>query len=302
MTSYSLPLSRSRSLLAASVLVTLLGGTVATSLWLDHIRPISSRGSQLTYLPKGDYLKVAVLGYRQLAADIIWLQVVQHFGKKTDTTEGYLWAYHAVDVVTDLDPKFMGAYLAAGTVLGVWGGRPEESVAILTKGMQHNPDAWQLPFYIAYDYFYELCDPVSAAKYFRVASDLPGSPPYLPQLAARMTVEAGDPEAALEFLYRLYGQMTDSRAREALEVRIRQVTAERDIRLLERAVRQYRERYGQLPRHLKELLIRGVVQVLPEEPLGGMYELRSDGTVVSTGLLERLHVYRKQACRSTGAA
>jgi hypothetical protein len=204
-----------------------------------------------------------------------------------------------VDVVTDLDPKFTLAYLAAGTVLGVWANRPEESIAILTKGMRHNPDAWELPFFIGYDYFYELCDPGSAAKYFRIASKLPGAPAYLPQLAARMTVEAGDPEAALEFLYRLYQQMPDVRAREVLERRIREVTTERDIRFLERAVRRFKDRYGKFPRDPKDLVTAQIVETIPMEPLGGSYEVRSDGTVLSTGLTERMKVHRKTACRMT---
>jgi tetratricopeptide (TPR) repeat protein len=269
---------------------------------IERQRPATARAAALSYLPKGEYLKLAVMGYRQLAADIIWLQAVQQFGKRSSTDEEYLWAYHAVDVVTDLDPKFTYAYQAAGTVLGVWGGRPEESIAILKKGMQHNPETWELPFYIAYDYFYEMCDPASAAKYFRMASKLAGAPPYLPRLAARMTVEAGDPDAALEFLYRLYDQVQDDRAREALGLRIREVTAERDIRFLEAGVRQFKLRYGRLPRHPNDLASGGIIKAVPEEPLGGMYELRSDGTVISTGLRERLRVHRRTACQKSGGA
>ena len=65
---------------------------------LDHERTAVARAEQLAYLPKGDYLKLAVLGYRQVVADLIWLQVVQHIGAKRDTQLGYTWTYHAVDV------------------------------------------------------------------------------------------------------------------------------------------------------------------------------------------------------------
>ena len=182
-----------------------LGGTAVGVLTMVHRqRPSLVRAEELSYLPKGEYLKLAVLGYRQLAADLIWLKAVQHLGEKHQTRAGYLSAYHAVDVLTDVDPTFVFAYQAAGTVLGVWAGLPRESIALLTKGMRHHPEAWQLPFYVGYDYFYELHDPVMAARYFRMASVLPGAPDYLPRLAARMTVEVGDPQAALEFLQRLY--------------------------------------------------------------------------------------------------
>ncbi len=280
-------------LLTGSLLVVLGGATVGILAVVERQRPAMVRAAELAYLPKGEYLRVAVLGYRQMAADLIWLKAVQHFGERKQTTEGYLWAYHAVDVLTDVDPKFSFAYQAAGIVLGVWANLPRESIALLTKGMRHNPEVWQLPFYVGYDYFYEVHDPVQAAKYLRIASELPGAPAYLPKLAARMTVEAGDPDAALEFLQRLYQQLQDERLRESLVQRMKEVVAERDIRFLEEGVRRYKSRYGKRPANLNDLVTKGIIQQIPEEPLGGVYELKpSDGTVASTGLRQRLRVHR----------
>lgn len=276
-------------------MLALWGGTIGTLVAIERNRPPTVRATELSYLPKGDYLKLAVLGYRQLAADLIWLKAVQSFGTRNQTTEGYLWTYHAVDVLTDLDPKFALAYQVAGSILAIWANRVHESVALLEKGVRHNPEVWQLPFFLGYDYFYELHDPIRAAKYFRMAAELPGSPEYLPKLAARMTVEAGDPDAALEFLQRLYNVVKDKdeKLREGLAWRIREVTAERDIRVLEQAVARYKERYAKLPASLEELVVRGIIPRLPTEPLGGVYRLNpSDGTVTSTGLPERLRVFR----------
>lgn len=279
--------------LTATFMFALGGAMIAILLEVDRQRPAAVRAAELSYLPKGEYLKVAVLGYRQLAADLIWIKALQHFGVRKQTAEGYRWAYHAVDVLTDLDPKFAFAYQVAGTILSVSAGQVQESVAILTKGVQHNPEVWELPFFLGYDYFFELHDPVAAAKYFRLASMLPGSPEYLPKLAARMTVEAGDPGAALEFLQRLYQQVQDERLREGLAQRMKEVIAERDIQFLEEAVRRYKARYRTLPRRLEDLVTRGIILSIPEEPLGGVYELRGpEGTVASTTLRERLKVYR----------
>ncbi len=266
---------------------------VETLLALDRQRPPAVRAAELSYLPKGEYLKVAVLGYRQMVADLIWIKALQHLGERKQTKEGYQWAYHAVDVLTELDPKFTIAYQVGGTILGVWAGLVHESIALLTKGMLHNPDTWQFPFFLGYDYYYELHDPATAAKYFRMASMLQGSPAYLPKLAARMTVEAGDPDAALEFLERLYRQVQDERLRESLVHRMKEVMAERDVQRLEQAVAQFKARYGKLPGRLEDLVTAGAIVRLPEEPLGGIYQLRIDGTVVSTGLGGRLRVHQR---------
>lgn len=282
--------------LAAGLVIALglsAGGVLMT---LDRQRSAAVLAEELSYLPKGEYLKIAVLGYDQFAADLIWLKAVQHLGAIRQSKGGYAWAYHVVDVVTDLDPKFLAAYLASGSILGVWAGLHYESIEILRKGMRENPDVWQLPFYIGYDYFYELCDPAKAAPYFQAAARLPGAPPYLPSLAARMTVAGGDPAAALEFLQRLYEQTGDLRLREALELKIKEVIVERDIRVLQDSVQRHRARYGKVPRTLKELVAKGIVARLPEEPFGGRYEMDpSSGTVKAMGRSERLDIYRRAA-------
>ena len=277
----------------SSALVILLGATLWVLVVLEEARPGHRRAEELAYLPKGEYLKVAVLGYREAVADLIWLKVVQHLGGRKPSLGSYLWAYHAADVLTDLDPRFAQAYRATGTVLGVWAERPHESIAILSKGIRHNPQVWDLPFYVGYDYYYVLRNPAEAAKYFRLASSLQGSPAYLPRLAARMTVEAGDPDAALEFLQRLYSGTQDDKIREGLVRRIREVEAERGIRLLEEAARRFKHRFGKWPLRLEELIARGIIVSLPIEPFGGVYEWHpADGTVTSSGLKERLRVHR----------
>ncbi len=277
----------------AGVLIGLAGASTGMLAMVERARPPALRAAELSYLPRGEYLKVAVLGYRQMVADLIWLRAVQHLGELKQTKEGYLWAYHAVDVLTDLDPTFTFAYQATGTILGVWANLPNESIALLTKGMQHNPNDWHLPFVVGYDYFYELHDVKNAAKYFRVASELPGAPSYLPRLAARMTTEAGDPEAALEFLQRMAQQTADERLREALRTRMHEVTIERDIRFLEEAIARFRAKFRRGPRALEELVTSGLLAELPREPLGGRYELNvSDGSVTSTSRGERLKARR----------
>ena len=275
-------------------LILVLGATAVGMLAaVDRGRSAMGRGVSLSYLPKGEYLKMAALGYRQLVADMLWLQVVQQMGVRQQTSEGYLWIYRATDTLTDLDPKFAYAYQAVGSVLGVWGGRPHESVAILRKGIEHNPTVWELPFFVGYDYFYELQDMTSAAAYFKMASELPGAPKYLSGLTARMLVQAGNPEAALEFLERMYQQAQDDRAKAALTRRIADVTVERDLRLLEEAVRRYQTAHGRLPRSLEELVTGGILARLPEDPGGGAYELNAgNGSVTSTRVRDRMKVYR----------
>src|SRR4030066_1300401 len=179
---------------------------------------IEKKIEELVTLPRGEYLKPAVLGYEQLAADIIWLKAIQVIGEDTVTPGGYDWIYHALDVVTTLDPKFAYAYQLGGVTLSVLGKVPEKSNALLLKGMKENTDVWQIPFYIGFNNFFYLNDYKTAAEYMAKASGLPGHPEYLPKLAARLYVQAGNPDTALEFLSRMYRETKDDKVMEALEL------------------------------------------------------------------------------------
>ena len=283
---------------AALGLILLAGSSVLLHL-LDGQRTAVARAEQLAYLPKGDYLKLAVLGYRQVVADLIWLQAVQHIGAKRDTQLGYTWTYHAVDVLTDLDPTFVPPYQATGLFLGVLVGRQEEGLAILDKGIRHNPSSWHLPFLAGYVSYYELCNPVAGGDYLRIAARVPGSPAYLPQLAARMTVESGDPTAALEFLDRFSRSVTDERVREALLQRMKEIIQEKDLRFLEESIRRYRAKYGQPPAKLEDLMLHGIIPQLPADPLGGEYEVDTfSGVVRATSKRDRLRIHEKVACQA----
>ena len=277
----------------------LLAGSSVLLYLLDGQRTAVARAEQLAYLPKGEYLKLAVLGYRQVVADLIWLQAVQHIGAKRDTQRGYSWTYHAVDVLTDLDPTFVPPYQATGLFLGVLVGRQEEGLAILDKGIRHNPSSWQLPFLAGYVSYYELCNPVAGGEYLRIAARVPGSPAYLPQLAARMTVESGDPTAALEFLDRFSRSVTDERVREALLQRMKEIVQEKDLRFLEESIRRYRAKYGQPPAKLEDLMLHGIIQQMPSDPLGGEYEVDAfSGVVRATSKRDRLRIHEKVACQA----
>lgn len=281
------------SLCLSTLLVVCAGLVISSHMVVEQHRPPELKKAELLYLPKGEYLKTIVLGYRQVAADLIWIKALQFLGERYQTNEAYTWAYHAVDVLTDLDPDFQVAYQATGTILGVWARMPHESIEILTKGMKHQPESWLLPFFVGYNYYYELQDPENAAKYFRIASHLPGAPPYLAQLAARMTVEAGDPDAALEFLVRLHRQIQDDRLKESLEQRMKEVIVERDIRLLEKAVTDFRTSTGKNPASIQDLVAHGLISQVPKEPFGGSYRLSpGDGSITSSIVEKRLRVHR----------
>ena len=290
-----------RAILPFVVGICLLISTAWLVTLLDERRSAPERAEQLAYLPKGEYLRLAVLGYRQVVADLIWLQAVQHIGARKDTQQGYSWTYHAVDVVTDLDPSFIAVYQAAGLFLGVLVGHHTEALAILEKGMQRNPKAWQLPFFAGYISYYELCDSSAAGRYFRIAAQVPGSPDYLPRLASRMTAVSGQYAAAMEFLERFSRGVSDERLRESLALRMKEVAQERDISVLERSVHLYFSKFQRFPSKPDDLLLSGIIQQLPSDPFGGHYQIDFvTGKVSVSSRQDRLQIPEKVSCSANG--
>ena len=249
----------------------------------------------LAQLPKGEYLKPALLGYHHLGADILWLRLIQVIGKKRNSADEYEWMYHALDVLTTLDPQYAYAYYAGGVILGDLANRTDLSNRLLEKGVNANPEVWNIPFLLGYNYYFLLGDPAKGAEYIMKAASLPDGPSYLPGLATRMAAEAGNPETALAFLEARLLETQDPEMREVLAYRMKEVIIEQDLRLLENALDAYRTQHRALPATLRDLVVAGALPSLPQEPFGGDYRLDpKTGSVSSSTHPERLRTYFKR--------
>jgi hypothetical protein len=246
---------------------------------------------RLAQLPRGEYLKPSMLGYHHLGADALWLQFVQVLGRKRITADEFEWMYHALNVITTLDPQYAYVYYAGGVVLTSVGERPDLSTKLLEKGFRENPTVWNIPFLLGFNYYFHHHDPAMAADRLAAAARLPGGPAYLPGLATRMYAEASNPEVALEFLESIWRQTSDQGMRKELEKRMREVIIERDLKVLEKAIEQYQTQKGWLPHALQDLVKDGYLVSLPKEPFGGVYEFDAkSGRVASSTHPQRLRV------------
>ena len=251
-------------------------------------------------LPKGEYLKPALLGYHHLGADLLWLRLLQVVGQRRISADEFEWMYHALDVITTLDPQYAYAYYAGGSVLVDQANRPDLSNRLLEKGVDANPDVWYIPFLLGYNYYFLLADPAKGAEYIMKAASLPDRPAYLPGLATRMAAEAGSPDTALAFLEARLLETQDPQTRESLANRMKEVIIERDIRILGDAVEAYRTQHRAIPATLTDLVAAGVLSILPQEPFGGDYRLdRKTGSVSSSIHPDRLRTSFKRKKQPT---
>lgn len=253
-----------------------LGFAVALAAHAMHLESDQARASmpamqRFTLLPDGETLKAMSLGFKDVVADIIWLQAIQAIGERRVSDDAGQWIYRAMDIVTTLDTRFIEAYEAGGTALCTVVVMPEASNRLLEKGMQYNPGEWRLPFMLGVNYYFELADDANAAKYIARAAEIGGGPSYLAPFASRLYMTAREPQKAIEFLAKSYEQTTDPHMKEFLELRLKHAVVERDLQLLETAIESYRRQFGTSPATLESLVKAGVLREVPVDPFGDRY-------------------------------
>ncbi len=152
------------------------------------------------YLPEGQKLRLASLGFANLYADILWLRSIQAFGGHWFVVNNDMSPiFHYFDVITDLDPLFFEAYKMGKLVMGDEGGDYPKSLDILRKGMIHNPTNWDIPYLGIYNTVWQMNDYRQARFFARMASRIPGRPDFI----ARMVEYVERRQGRLEIAYRL---------------------------------------------------------------------------------------------------
>jgi len=279
------------------LLLFLLAGQALLSSWASRTRSMAlpdREGAE----PKGGLLWQIGLrpqlsfGFRNLLADIAWLEAVQAAGPKRMSRGDYDRLDALLKITGSLDPRFDVPYFLGAMILGESPAHVRSALEALERGKNNHPDKWLFPFYIGYIRYFSLGDPVEGGKALEEAARIPGSPPYLPLLASRMLTEGREPETALALLQGILLQETDPARIRVLESRIREVIVERDIQSLERSLSAYEGRTGRRATNLDDLVRAGILAGLPAEPHGGRYLLSPDGTVRSDKVARRLQVFR----------
>lgn len=280
-----------------------IGGAIAFLLGLTHLAHLDATaagvavgleegGPPRLFVPDARMIRWLAFGQHTAASDVYWLQLIQYVGTPEADRAGWPQLLDIGNLVVDLDPEHGYAYETIGVLLNSKR-RIDESNLMLEKGIENVPDRWQLPFFAAFNYYFELEDPVRGATLLQRAAKLPGSPAYVPLLVARLYNTAGQIETALAFVETA---MRESGGQEpaysSLEERRNELLIERDLLLLEKSMERYQERTGRRPSSLDDL-VGSVLVAIPVSPTGRPYSYDpGTGTVSSPELPDRVR-YRK---------
>lgn len=240
---------------------------------IDRMRGGHHLLEELAYFPSGKFVKQAVLGYDHLAADLVWLRAIQYFGQHRLTDLRFEHLSHILDILTTLDPKFIHAYTFGALLLIDYSRDADEARELLAKGMRENPDRWEVPFTAGFVHYIYLRELPTAGEYFLRASTLPDAPEACLRLAGFVYRKAGQREVALRLWTDLYNSTQNQVEKETALRYINKITMERHVELIEKTIEEYRKAYQAYPSSLKELVGRGLLSEIPQDPYGGYYYL-----------------------------
>lgn len=266
------------------VVALLLASAVGLQAARERVAPPPAEVAPVLWLQSTATARRLALSFTDLAADVYWMRAVVHYGSERrapDAPGRYALLYPLLDLTTTLDPHFdvaarLGAiFLSEGHPGGP--GRPDQALALLEKGLAHDPERWQYRHDIGFVYYWWLKDYQAAAHQFELGGQMPGAPKWLRTMAALTLTKGGDRAGARQLWNELYTTADVDWLRDAAAYRLRQLAALDDIDALQQIVARTRGRVASLD--WPALVRAGVLPAPPTDPLGVPYMLSAEGVV-----------------------
>ena len=274
-------------------LIVVLGLACAALLvdWTDSLRPPPDPNAidESLYV-NGKTARRISLGFNGLAADWYWMRSLQYVGKKILNQPGDValddlsklnlkLLAPLLDTATTLDPEFLDPYEYAAIVLPAVD--VNEAIRITQKGIAANPNAWRLYQHLGYIYW-QQGDYKAASETYGRGSQIPGAPPWMLAMKAKMIADGGSRNTAREIYTRMFEESADEQVKDTARKHVLLLDSldQRDV--LRKVMHAFRDKTGRCPTSWTEL--REAFRVLsipvdangsPLDPSGVPYVLNS---------------------------
>jgi hypothetical protein len=226
--------ARTSSILGTVLALALLVGAQGVREVATSERSRWPKVSDTPYAPSAAAAPYVTLGYRELAADLLWVRLRAYFGGDKSTAAG---VRGLVDAIVAVDPQFEPAYEFAGRAISwVQGGPTLDdrlwSIGVLERGIEQFPASWKLAKLAGETYLVDLetDDPAQKTAWktrgvelLDRAIHMPGAPRNLGTLVAYVRTELGQQERAVEGLMELIRTTDDVHTRESLINRLAEI-------------------------------------------------------------------------------
>jgi tetratricopeptide (TPR) repeat protein len=230
----------------------------------------------------GNMIKKLSLEYAPLMGAIYWTRVVQYYGEKHrlhQTNLELLWPL--LDIATTLDPHLIPAYRFGSIFLSDrpprGAGRPELAVQLLERGLQANPEDWELYQDLGNVYYFDMKDYTKAATAFEEGSKNPKAYIWMKAMAAKISEEGGSLETSYFLWQQVHDTTTDPAIKKNAENHLKMLRVELELKAIDRLADEYETQTGRRARTINELIHAGLIRGVVKDPEGYPYALGEGG-------------------------
>jgi len=278
------------------IVVGLLAAALLTHWNEEHSRDprVQSADEQL-YLD-GPAMKRLTLAFNGMAADWYWMRSLQYVGRKMvayeDTHTGNLDLNSLsfldlrllpalLRMTTILDPQFLEPYYYGALILPSL--NPDEAISLLNQGIAANPHVWRLYQHLGYIYW-QRGDYNKASEVYAAGAKIPGVPPWMMAMSARMKAEGGASQAAREMYTHLSESSEDPTVKQMVKTQLMRLDSLEERDKIRRVLSDYTNRSGHCATSWKETSaalpaagLRIDVSGAPLDPTNVPYRLIKNG-------------------------
>lgn len=292
--------NRGRTAALCAVILLGLAANVLIANRIDRYRQTPVVASEEELYLKGPTAKRLSLAFNGLAADWYWMRSLQYVGRKAlDYQRMHPGQLSLNDLgtldlralppllrlSTSLDPQFMAPYEYGAMILPTF--NDKEAIALLSHGIEQNPDRWRLYQHLGYIYW-QRDDYKKAGEIYITGAKLKDAPRWMAEMGARMQLEGGSREGARQMYQHLYQESNDNWVKQMLLRRLLQVDSFEQRDLIRRVLNDYSTRFKHCPTSwnditapLRTLRFRlDANSGAPLDPSGTPYLLAKDGCEV----------------------
>jgi hypothetical protein len=231
------------------------------------------------FIPPAEYLQSLRGSFKNFLADIYYIRGILAL---TDTFSTYqqkiYWIQEHCRAAVILDSRLLQAFFFGGIVVAKDKESTRRGIGFLEEGLRLLPTQWEIPYWLGFNH-YTLGEYLEAAQFYQAASLLPGAPKFLRSNQPMLYYKAGKPELGPMYLEGLLETIKDPRQLEWIKLKIDWL---KGILVLEGNIRDFYGRYQRYPKDLDELVDKGLITALPEDPFGQGYYFDPDAKRVKS--------------------
>ena len=242
------------------------------------------KASYMAYTLPSKITGLLALEFKGIVSDFLFLKTTTFFGDKFIKQESVSekqadYAYESIKIITDLDPWFWDAYLFADMLLTWDFGQIDQANDLLLKARSNRTWDFKPGYYLGFNHFYFLKDNKKGSRFLMEASKIPGAPSYLASLAARLSMYDNQYTPAIVFLNEILKTTQNQGLKKQYEKRLKTLVI---MDKLEKNVHAYQAALGSFPETLQNLVDKGFIESIPDDPYGGQFILLKNKRVYTT--------------------